>query len=430
MGNVIQLITKFSSKAWDKVYQRESISSVLDGDKDLLKFTGVKTVKIARFASSGLSNYRRPNTPNEDGVYGGDGHNTAGGGGYGYQQGDGSLIWEEFTISCDRGVQLRIELFDDEETDGLAVAAATTEVSRTQVIPEVDAYVFSKLAELAGTVVSKDISINGLSVGVTQASAPLYELNAAFLALAEQQVPEEDQIIFCSNAFYNMLRNTPELVKTLRQTEYGENVKFTIGTYEGREIIAVPSNRFRTNIKLLNGGYGWGENAKNINFIVCAKGAVFHVTKYDKVRVFNPSVVQDFDGYKVNIRVYHDVFVPENKRPGVYACVSETVYSATPSSERKITAAGTVVGKKITISDAIVSPRGDLVGDLYLIASGQAPAVGTRVPQTAVAVKIGQATDNLAATTTYVLFGAENGMVVTGKAVKLNGETLELTTGA
>lgn len=332
MANAIELITKYSSKAWDKVYKAEAISSILDGDKDLIKFTGVKTVKIAKFASSGLSDYHRAN--NEvTGNFGGDGHSTGKTGGYGYQQGDASLTWEEFTIKCDRGVQLRIELFDDEETDGLAVAAATTEVSRTKVVPEVDAYVFSKLVEYAGTVEPQDIKL-GTTLGVTGEGQPLYELNKAFLALADAEVPENDQVIFCSNSFYNALRNTNEIVKTLRQTEYGDNVKFTVGEYEGREIIAVPATRFNTMIDCIghSNGYGWKEGSKRINFIVCAKSAVYHVTKYDKVRVFSPSVVQDFDGYKVNIRVYHDVFVPDNKRIAIYASIAKTEGAATSPS--------------------------------------------------------------------------------------------------
>ena len=410
MANAIELITRYSSKAWDKVYKREAISSVLDGDKDLLKFTGAKTVKIARFAASGLSDYKRPNSP-QDGVFGGDGHDTSmSAKGYGYQQGDASLIWEEFTIACDRAVQLRIELFDDEETDGLAVAAATTEVSRTQVIPEVDAYVFSKLAGYAGTVATKDITIAGLTLGVTAAAAPIYELNAAFLALSEAEVPETDQIIFCSNSFYNMLRNTPELVKTLRQTEYGENVKFTIGEYEGREIIAVPANRFRTTIQLLNGGYGWKAGAKNINFIVCAKSAVFHVTKYDKVRVFNPGVVQDFDGYKVNVRIYHDVFVPENKKPAIYACVSSTAYDAAISSEKTLTYSYDATSD--IISGVVIAPRGDLVRGLY--ASEGSLVIGSLVSADASTNK-GVVVEGVATgltADTYYLYGIENGQIV------------------
>lgn len=333
MANAIALIQKYSSKAWDKLYVKEAISSIFDGDKDLLKFTGVKTVKIARFIAPGLSDYHRANTP----VAGNHApsNNTAEGTGYGYQQNDATLVWDEFTISCDRAVQLRVELFDDEETDGLAVAAATQEVSRTRVVPEVDAYLFSKIADYAGmttegaevrgTLYPKNITIGGedAKAGISAPGNPIYELNQAFLALADKEVPEEDQVILCSNAFYNMLRNSHEIVKTMRQTEYGENVKFTIGEYEGREIIAVPATRFKTNIQLGDNGYTYGSNSKAINFMVVAKSAITHVTKYDKVRVFSPAVVQDFDGYKINVRIYHDVFVPVNKRAALYVCTAE-----------------------------------------------------------------------------------------------------------
>lgn len=409
MANAIDLITKYSTKAWDKVYKAESRSAILDGEKDLMKFVGAKTVKIAKPSVSGLSDYKRPNAEQE-GVFGGDGHDTSmSTGGYGYQQGDISVEWETFTISCDRGVQLRIELFDDEETDGIAVAYATTEVSRTQVIPEVDAYVFSNLAANALTTRTVDIAL-GNTLGVTGSGQPIYELNAAFLALAEQEVPEEDQVIFCSNAFYNMLRNTPELVKTLRQDEFSKDVKFTIGEYEGRQIIPVPASRFRTDIQLLQGGYGWAADAKNINFIVCSKKAIYHVVKYDKVRVFNPGVVQDFDGYKVNVRIYHDVFVPDRKKAAIYACVSSTVYSSAVSSERTLTYS--YDSDTDLLSDIVITPAGDLVKGLY--ASTASLAIGSSVSadtsDNAAVVTAGVATDLESGT--YYLYGVDNGMIV------------------
>lgn len=408
MANAIELITKYSTKAWDKVYKAESRSAILDGEKDLLKFVGAKTVKIAKPSVSGLSDYHRPNGAH-DGVFGGDGHDTSmNNAGYGYQQGDLSVEWETFTITCDRGVQLRIELFDDEETDGIAVAYATTEVSRTQVIPEVDAYVFSKLVENAKNIRTVDIAL-GNTLGVTGANQPIFELNAGFLALAEEEVPEEDQVIFCSNAFYNMLRNTPELVKALRQDEYTKDVKFTIGEYEGRPLIAVPQNRFRTLIKLLQGGYGWNADSKNINFIICNKKAVYHVVKYDKVRVFNPGVVQDFDGYKVNVRIYHDLFVPDRKRAAIYACVSSTVYNAAVTSERTITF--TYDADADIIKDVNILPAGDLVRGLVAIASSASVAVGSALPSSgATAIVPGVATG--LANGTYNLWGVDNGMIV------------------
>ncbi|MCR4661704.1 MAG: hypothetical protein K5765_06895 [Clostridia bacterium] len=274
---------------------------------------------------------------------------------------------------------------------------------------EVDAYVFSKLVENAKNVRTVDIAL-GTTLGVTGSAQPIYELNAGFLALAEEEVPEEDQVIFASNSFYNMLRNTPELVKTLRQDEYTKDVKFTIGEYEGRPIIPVPQNRFRTLIRLLQGGYGWAADAKNINFIICNKKAIYHVVKYDKVRVFNPGVVQDFDGYKVNVRIYHDVFVPDRKKAAIYACVSSTVYNAAATSERTLTF--TYTAATDMISDVVIMPAGDLVKGLY--ASTASLAIGSMVSADVAANKgvvvVGVATG--LADGTYYLYGIDNGQVI------------------
>ena len=373
--NNVQLITKFATEAWDKVYKKDAISSILDGEKDLLQFTGVRTVKIAKFSSDGLGDYQRANYPTS-GNFGGDGHSTgmAVGQGYGYPQGDVSLVWEEFTLRCDRAKQLRISLFDNEETGELLVGATMKDFSRTKVVPEIDAYVFSKLAEYAGTVSNSTIS---LATGGTpapigyNANGPIAALNAAFLALADAEVPEEDQVIFCSNAFWAMLQNTNELVRTLRQNEYKENVSFTISQYLGRDIIAVPESRFRTLIKLDANGYSWNTGSQKIDFIVCAKSAVYHVTKYDKVKVFQPNVVQDFDGYKVNVRVYHDVFVPDNKRVAIYAHVSAGTPAA-PTIKFIYDAA------KDIISSVAVVPGDLMIRGLYAVAT-TAPAIGATI---------------------------------------------------
>lgn len=413
--NAIGLITKWSTEAWDEVYRAESRSSVLDANQKLLKFTGVKTVRIAKFSSSGLSDYHRAASNNENvpgaGNFGGDGHDTsmAVGTGYGYERGDVNLGWEEFTLRCDRGTQLRIELFDDEETGGLAVGIATKEFSRTQVVPEVDAYVFSKLAELAGTTKTINIAATSSNLGIPQAGGPIYEMNLAFLALAEAEVPEEDQVIFCSNAFYNALRSTGEIIRVLNQGDLKGDVHFTVGEYEGRKIIPVPARRFKTLIKLMRGGYGWESGSKSINFIVCAKSAVYHIVKYDKVKVFEPGVVQDFDGYKVNVRVYHDVFVPDNKKPAIYACLANDG-AAAATSEKTFTYTYTAATDMISI-DSIL-PNGDLIQSFY--ASEGDLAIGSLVSADASSnkgvVAPGVATGLTA--DTYYLYGVENGMIV------------------
>lgn len=370
--NAISLITKYSTEAWDKVYKAESRSAILDANKDLIKFVGAKTVKIAKYASTGLGNYQRANTA-VSGSFGGDGHATgdAVGTGYGYPQGAASVTWEEFTIANDRAVQLRIDLFDDEETGGLAVAMATTEESRTTVIPEVDAYVFSKVAEYAGTIDRTVINYTSTTIGMGAQDGPIANLNKAFLALEENEVPAEEQVIFCSPSFYNGLRGTNELVRKLDQAEYAKDVKFTIAEYEGRPLIVVPKRRFKTNIDLYNaGGYGWGVGSEEIDFIVCAKSAVYHVTKYDKVRVIKPEAVQDFDGYKVNVRVYHDVFVPDNKRCAIYVHLSGTAAIAEELNKASVTLIFNNPDNARLVTGYAINPGNTFVDGLYVSATG------------------------------------------------------------
>lgn len=123
MGNYIELITKYSSQAWDKVYKREAISSMFDAQAGLFQFTGAKTVKIATWQVGGLSDYSRNNDV------------TGASANHGYQESTMQLVWQEHTIEADRAAKIPIEKFDDEETDGLAVGATTTELSRVVIIP-------------------------------------------------------------------------------------------------------------------------------------------------------------------------------------------------------------------------------------------------------------------------------------------------------
>lgn len=422
MANAIELITKYSTKAWDKVYKRESCTSMLETESTMLKFVGVKTVKIAKVETSGLYDYERANKP-ANGSFGGDGHETsfANGQGYGYQQGDVNVKWEEFTLNVDRGVQLRIALFDDEESAGIAVGAATTETMRVRVIPEMDAYRFSKIVDkaLPANILSNQALNPSSTAGVAGAGDPIYELNRAFKALADAEVPENDQIIFCSTEFMTALRNSAAIVKTLRQSEYQSKVSFTIENYEGREIVVVPPSRFKSKVKLLSGGYGWEDGSRDINMIVCAKEAIIPVVKYEKQRVFGPEVVQDFDGYKVNVRVYHDLFVMDNKRPAIYVWLKNSA-SSDIASTRTFRYDASVSGTSITLSNVEVLPAGTLVRQMFLSASdldiGDAiPDSGTVALTAGVAFVNGKAeviyTATGTASTSYYLYGADNGKI-------------------
>ena len=411
-GNAIALIQKYATKAWDEVYVAESRSAILDGEKDFLKFTGTKTVKVAKYMGSGLKNYGRANTPIEGNYAAGSSEPFSDGDGYGYPVGDIALVWEEFTLQVDRAIQLRVELMDDEETDGLAVAMALKETNRVQVVPEVDAFVFSKLAANAGLVNTTAIAapVAG-QLGYT-VNGPIYHLNLAFEALDNAEVPAERQVIFCSTSFRNALRNTNELIRAIDPSEKREGVKYSIEEYEGRKLITVPNSRFRTDVQLLNtgnGGYTFGANSQQIDFIVCDPSKIAHVVKYEHVKTFGPGVVQDFDGYKINVRIYHDLFVLDNKRVGVYVHTSN-VAAVAPDLKFEYN------GDANLISATWITPNrpGILMTELYAVPSTDVPSVGATAP-TPGSIKITPYADlkalGLTINTAYKLYGVHDGVV-------------------
>lgn len=310
-NNTIDLITKYSTKAWDKVYKAESRSSLLDTPSSNVQWTGAKTVKIAKFQAGGLKNYYRNNlsgTVNQSST-------TP----FGYQTSSVGLTWEDFTVKMDRAAQYPIELFDNEETDGLALGAATTEISRLIMVPEIDAYTFSTIASNCTD------ELGNLVKGTATKNNALEKLNDALLYFDEHEVPAEDQIIFVSPKYMNYLRNdNTELARYLMQADYNKDVKFTLTSYEGRDFVVVPPQRFRTMFTTetdSGAGYAFGTGSEEINFIVCAKSAIMHVVKYNKVKVLSGDVVLaggGFDGYMLFARVYHDVFVQDNKKYAIY----------------------------------------------------------------------------------------------------------------
>lgn len=358
-SNSIALITKYSPEAWDTVYKQESMSSLLDVNPKLIKFVGAKTVKIGKWQNGGLKDYYRNNIGDDRIDYNGIAGNTAGTidgtvasgnnltnvdfvghPGFGYQRSAARLVWEEFTLRCDRAAAFQIEKFDNEESGEQLVGLGVTEISRTAIVPEVDAYCFSTIASYCtaalGNLVSEDIT-----------TTPIAKLNAAFLWFSNHEVPIKDQIVFCSPAFMKSLRETNEVTKFLGQTDFNnKDINFLITMYEGRKLVEVSPERLRTNIVLFgHEGYGWANNSRPINFLAVSKEAVTHVVKYEKVKVIGDDLNlagNGFDGYTIYARIYHDVFVPDNKRIGLYCSVAATDSYQGRTVEVALDAANTV----------------------------------------------------------------------------------------
>ena len=406
MANSIGLITKYMQEAIDTVLTQEAKTNVLvNGSKFIdLNFKETGYVKVMSLLMDGLSDYYRVNN--------GLGSASNGYSTYpsndGYKVGDTSAKWELFQLEYDRGRQFRVDNMDNEETAGLVIGNLLAEFLRTKVVPEVDAVRFSKMAKKCnaalGNLVSETISANQI----------IGRFNSAFEWLFEHGVPEEEQVIFVSPNVMTLIRNTTELYKRLTQDEYrNSDVTFTIEKYEGRQIIEVPSNRFFTGVVTTDNGYMPSANSYVINFMIASKKAVVPVVKLEKSKIWTPEQVQDFDGYKVNFRMYHDIIIPKNKVPAIYTSVSAV---AGTSKTNLLSVALTKVNSGYTLDAYYTTPVG-LMGTV--VRSATAFTLGNTYTTSSTVVAVGEGD-------TFTKFSSENAQYFalldgSGKCIAISG---------
>ena len=343
--NSFEVITKYLPQAVDKYFAAESKTAVLEqGSKFIdVNFNEAGYVKIASFLMDGLSDYYKTQgsvAPSNSADYAAYAGNVNAGQRDGFEIGGVSVKWEIFRLQYVRGKQFRIDYIENEETAGITIGNAIEEFNRVKVIPEVDATRFSIIAD------TTSVSLGNMVSETVQANQIISKFNGAFEWLTENEVPEEEQIIFVSPSVMTLIRNSTELTKFLTQGDYraASGIDFTVEKYGGRPIIEVPSNRFFTNVLVTNNGYRPQTSSKVINYMVVSAKAVIPIRKLEWNKIYGPELsgIAGFHGYIINYLIYHGVVIPENKITGVYVSVSETNASTKTALLRVSTKAGSV----------------------------------------------------------------------------------------
>ena len=220
--------------------------------------------------------------------------------------------WETLTLATERGRSFVIDRMDDEETLGMAFGTLAGEFIRTKVVPELDAYRFSKYASTA--------SINAATPGTLDANGIIKALDDAKLELDKDEVPSEGRLLYISDNCLNLLES-----KVSRFLGNETAVDKRVTKYSGMEVIMVPQTRFYKGITLDDGATvdagGYSKTAstgKDINFMIIHPTAVLQVAKHDSLKVFTPEQNQTTDGWLMQYRIYHDAFAYANKLNGIY----------------------------------------------------------------------------------------------------------------
>jgi hypothetical protein len=411
--NSFELIEKYLPEFIDKYFAHDSKSVLLEkGTKFIdVSFKETGYVKIASMLMDGLSDYYKTQeaprpTDAEAPFYAAYAGNTADGSRDGFRIGGVDVSWEIFKLQWVRGKQFRIDYISNEETAGIIIGNALEEFHRLKVIPEVDAARFSYLADQTA------VSLGNMVVEDVADNAIIGKFNATFEWLFENGVPEEEQVIFVNPSIMTKIRNTTELTKFLTQGDYRSEagLDFTVEKYMGRPIIEVPSDRFFTDVLLNENGYRPQSSSKVINYMVVSTKASVPVRKLEYEKIYGPELsgLAGFHGYIINYLLYHGIFVPKNKVPGVFASVSSSVYATSKANLLRVQTKGTT-GYNWMLVNYFTNPAG-LRGTLVYSATtlGNLGADITIDGETVVALYPGQQVTEAAAGQAYY-FGLVDG---------------------
>ena len=292
MANSVSLVSKFLALI-DMVYKRDSVTAGLDALTANVDYLGANEVKVMKLSAVGLGTYSRVT---------------------GYPAGDITAAWETMTLATERGRAFTLDRMDNEEMLGLVLGNLISEWMRVYVAPELDAYRFAKYATVA-------IAASNAATPATLSTAAtvLAEIDAANLAMSEDEVPEEGRKLFITFTLYQLLKAAMNRSWNNNEATLSRAVKFL----EAVEIIPVPQTRFYTAITLdagasaSAGGFTQGAG-KAINFLIVHPGAVLQPIKLNQVKYFSPEINQTSDGHLWQYRLYHDAFAYEKKVNGLY----------------------------------------------------------------------------------------------------------------
>lgn len=288
VGNSIGLASRYLP-ILDEIYKRGSLTSLLDTANERVRWIGAKTANIFTIDPVGLANYSRN---------------------AGFVPGDVTGAWVPYTINVDRGRSFMVDVMDNDESVGMAFGSLLGEFERTEVIPEVDAYRFTKYAANAGTKVTASLSTASNTVAAIQTAESVMD---------DAEVPYEGRILYVSPTIYKYLKEG-----ITRYTMNGDpDVNGEVEMYDGMRIVRVPSGRFNSVITLNaptahDGAGGYTASGDAMNFMIVHPSAVLQVVKHQIPRIFSPQVNQEADAWKLNYRLYHDCWVLSQKTYGIY----------------------------------------------------------------------------------------------------------------
>lgn len=314
MANTIAYASLFQQNL-DKQMTAKLTSGWMEANAGQVIYNGGKEVKIPHLSMQGLADYGRSN-------------------GSGFLNGDITFKYQTKEMTKDRGRSFQFDANDVDETNFVLTAGnVLSTFQTTQVIPEVDAYRYSTLAQAmlkasansgssVGGITSGSTAGTGVATGIASgqyapAKSTIFNKVKTDLAAIRDIVGDIPLVITMSAATLSLLEQSDEISRQLNVVDFVKgDITTRVKSLDGVPIIEVPSSRFKTEYTFTEsgaGGFVATGAAADINWMIMPLTAPIAVSKTDKVRIFSPDTNQTADAWKVDYRKYHDIWITDEQ---------------------------------------------------------------------------------------------------------------------
>lgn len=279
---VLEYATIFSN-VLRELYEQELKSNDLFNSNTDIQIVNGKDIKIPTLSVSGYKDHTR--------------------GSGGFNSGTYTNGYETKTLDHDRDVEFAVDPMDvDESNTVVSIANIQKRFERTQAMPELDCYTFSKIYSEAKRV-NATIRTEELSTANV-----LADFDNNLEKFAEIGVPLDRVVMYCTPAYKKMIKNADGIQRGLTVNS-ANNLDRRIRSIDDiSKIIEVPSARLKTAYEFTDGCKAAG-TAKQIDYILIDPEVQVSRVKYSYINIFTPGTdSRTADNYIYQNRRFNGTF--------------------------------------------------------------------------------------------------------------------------
>lgn len=278
---VLEYATIFSNVLKELYGQDLTCDDLYHSNSDIQIVNG-KDIKIPKLSVSGYKDHTR---------------------GGGFNSGTYSNGYETKTLDHDRDIEFAIDPLDVDETNlVVTIANIQKRFEKTQAIPELDCYTYSKLFSEA-TRVGATIKTDALTTANV-----LSDFDDNLEAFAEAGVPLDRVILYATPSYKKILKNAEGIQRNLEISSANAIDRRVRSLDDINKIIEVPSARLKTLFNFTD-GCAADSTAKQINYILVDPEAQVSRVKYSYIKLFTPGTdSRTADNYMYQNRRFNGTF--------------------------------------------------------------------------------------------------------------------------